>query len=131
MPSVRTRCRNATRSTSRSRPVGSLSACANWRESNGSSSKKAEMTSCVSLMGSLSRLAAGLPHREGSSCGDWSCKLLTQLHASAVDAGPDGVRSQSARISDFFVAKACHLTHEEYVTIEVWQCGERLVDGEV
>src|SRR5262245_40216359 len=131
MPSVRTRCRSATRSTSMSRPAGSLSASANVRESNGSSSKKAEMTSsCVSLMGSLSRQAAGLPHGDGSLCRDWSRQGLAQLQSSAMDARSDGVRCQSACLTDFGIAEASYLPHEEDVTVDVWQCGEGLVDGQ-
>ena len=48
-----------------------------------------------------------------------------------MDARADAVRCQSARASDLFIAKARHFPHQEYVTIEIRQGGERLVDREV
>src|SRR2546428_2432343 len=108
---------------SKSRPAGSLSASTNTVESNGSSSRKAEMTTCVSLIGPPSSLAAGLPHRNGSSGRDWSRQGL-ELESSAMDARSDGVPRQSARTSDFFIAKAGDFPHEKYVSVEVCQGGE-------
>jgi hypothetical protein len=48
-----------------------------------------------------------------------------------MDARTDGIRCQSARPSDLFIAKTRHFPHEEYVTVEISQCGEGFVDSKV
>ena len=48
-----------------------------------------------------------------------------------MNAGTNGIRCQSARPSDLFIAEARHFPHDEYVTVEITQCGEGLVDGQV
>ncbi len=48
-----------------------------------------------------------------------------------MNARTDGIRCQSARPSDLFIAKTRHFPHEEYVTVEISQCGEGLVDSKV
>jgi len=48
-----------------------------------------------------------------------------------MDARADGVPCQSARSADLVVAKPRHFSHEEYVTVEVGQCGQSLVDCEI
>ncbi|OLC40501.1 MAG: hypothetical protein AUH43_26335 [Acidobacteria bacterium 13_1_40CM_65_14] len=48
-----------------------------------------------------------------------------------MDARSDGVPRQSARTSDFFIAKAGDFPHEKYVSVEVCQGGERRVNGEI
>jgi hypothetical protein len=48
-----------------------------------------------------------------------------------MDARADGVGCESARPSDLFITKARDLSHQEDVTVEVWQCGERLVHCEI
>ena len=67
----------------------------------------------------LSRLAAGVPHWNRSSCCDGRRQLRAQLKSSAMDARSDSVRREFARPTDLFIAKAADLPHEEDVAIQV------------
>jgi hypothetical protein len=48
-----------------------------------------------------------------------------------MNARTNGIRCQSARASDLFIAKTRHFPHEEYVTVEISQYGEGLIDSKV
>ena len=48
-----------------------------------------------------------------------------------MNARTDGIRCQSARPSDLFIAKTRHFPHEKNITVEISQDGEGFVNGKV
>lgn len=48
-----------------------------------------------------------------------------------MDARPDGVRRQPARLANLFITKACGFAHQEHIAIKVRQYSEGLIDRQI